>query len=261
MATPENEQTTDKGTTPAPATGMAALAAKEGEIITKVEGEAADAAAAAAQAPGYVAPVVEQVGEAPAPTPATPETPAEPAAPAPGPVVSAEAPNNEAVLEAPATKVAKADMVTANSSAVTNIMFRRLEKHIKHLRGELGFADLKAQNEEQVTFMETIGSSTTMEYEDYKLVTDALVRAIVDNKDIFRSGEHLRFIRGLAGKYPQASINRYEHYINFLTHVAVNWSSRHRLKSSTDIAIVIKDMRNAGKQNVTMYFNALVAAK
>ena len=260
MSTTPNEQTADQGSAPAPVTGMAALAAKEGEIITKVEGQAADAAAAAAQEPAYVAPVVEQVGEV-TPAPVTPVAPETPATPAPGPVVSAEAPNNEATLEAPAAKVAKADMVTANSSAVTNIMLRRLEKHIKHLRGELGFADIKAQNEEQVTFMETIGSSTTMEYADYKLVTDALVRAIIDNKDIFRSGDHLRFMRGLGGKYPQASINRYEHYINFLTHVAVNWSSRHRLKSSTDIAIVIKDMRNAGKQNVTMYFNALVAAK
>lgn len=254
MSTTENQ-------TAAP-TGMAALAAIEGEIITKSETEAALAAAAAAEQQGaeYVAPVVEQVGETTA-APAEPEAPVEPVAPAPGPAAVTEAPNDEASLEVPSAKVPASDMTTANGTAVTNIMVKRLEKHIRHLRGELGFASTKEQHEEQVTFMETIGSSTTLPYEEFKLVTDTLLRVIVDNKELFKSGDALRFINGLAGKYPQEYINRYEHYINFLTKVAVNWSSRHRLKSSTDIAIVIKDMKNAGKQNVTKYFNALVAAK
>lgn len=263
MANPENEQNTENKGTQAPASGIAALAAREGEIITKAEGEAADAAAAAAKSegPGYVAPVVEQVGAAPAPTETPAEVKEEPAAPAPGPTAVTETPNDEANLEPAPAKVSAQNMVTANGSAVTNIMVKRLEKHIRHLRGELGFANLKEQHEEQVTFMETIGSSTTLEYDDFKLVTDTLLRVIIDNKDLFKSGDALRFINGLAGKYPQEHINRYEHYINFLTKVAVNWSSRHRLKSSTDIAIVIKDMKNVGKQNVTKYFNALVAAK
>lgn len=261
MATEENEQGTDNSA-PAPATGIAALKVIEGEIITRAEGQAADAAAATAEQQGadYVAPVVEVVGDAPAPETATEEKPPV-ETPAPGPTAVTETPNDEASLEPATGKVSAQDMVTANGTAVTNIMVKRLEKHLRHLRGELGFGSIKEQHEEQVTFMETVGASTTLDYDEFKLVTDALLRAIIDNKEIFKSGDALRFIHGLGGKYPQDSINRYEHYINFLTKVAVNWSSRHRLKSSTDIAIVIKDMRNAGKQNVTKYYNALVAAK
>jgi hypothetical protein len=252
------------GKTTRPAGGMAQLAVKEGEIIVKAEDASAVEAGLAQQdqAGEYIAPVVEKVdGQEDKPEQQEQAAPAAPAIPPAGPIVKADAPNDEANLETPAARVASADMTNANGTAVTNIMMARLAKHLKHLRGELGFADTKAQHEEQVTFMETVGNSTSLDYDEFKLVTDALVRAIIENKELFRSGDALRFIRGLAGKYPQDSINRYEAYITFLTKVATNWNSRHHLGSRIDIAFVIQHMKNVGKQNVTKYFNSLVAAK
>lgn len=244
-------------------TGMAALAAKEGEIITAAEQAAAEAAAGndqAQQDSDYVAPEVEKVDgqEDPQESEEQPETPA---TPAPGPAVKAEDPATEANLTPAPAKLQKADMVNANGTAVTAIFMARLAKHIKHIRGELGFASKKEQYEEQVSWMETVGRSTGLDFEEFKLVTDALIRAIIDNKEAFRNGDHLRFNRGLAGQYPIASINRYEAYMTFLTQIATNWATRHRLKNQMDVGTVIADMKKVGKQNVTKYFNALVAAK
>lgn len=252
-------------------------AAKEGEAVLKDELTAEQLAAQeAAKQPGeekpaqdsqglesdYVPPAVDQVDgtttEQPKEDPVAPEEPAA----EPGPAVTAEATSAEASLEQVPEKVKAAEMVTGNGTAVTNIMVQRIEKHLKHLRGELGFADRAAQHAEQINFMETVGSSTGLAYPQFKLVTDTLVRAIADNKQLFRNGEAFRYTRGLANTgYPQASINRYEAYISFLTKIAVNWTTRHRLKSSTDIGIVIQDMKRVGKENVTMYFNDITSGK
>lgn len=229
---------------------------KEGDIILKDEGGKPDTDAGA-----YVPPVIDEVGPTPTPEPETPVAPTEPTGPAPGPEVSLEVQGGEAQIEAAPSRVPGPEMVTPAGDVVTNIMLRRIEKHLKYLRGDLGFADIHAQRREQVDFIETIGESTSLPYEKFKVVTDALVRMVADNKDLFRSGQALRFLENLQGHYNQASINRYTDYITFLTKIAVNWTNRSRLRNQTDIAIVIKDLRQAGKENVTMYFNALVAAR
>lgn len=231
-------------------------APKEGDVILKDE-VAAEPGSDGAVDTEYTPPAVEEVTP---PTP-EPEAPATPAAPAPGPDVSLEVDAGEAQIESTPSRVPGPDMVEEGGNAVTNIMLRRMEKHLKYLRGDLGFADITAQRREQVDFIETIGESTTLPYDKFKIVTDALVRMIADNKELFRSGRALRFLENLAGEYSQASINRYTDYITFLTKIAVNWTNRSRLRQQTDIAIVIKDLRLAGKENVTMYFNALVAAR
>lgn len=233
-------------------------APKEGTAVLKdevIEEPGSDGAADT----DYTPPAVEEVTP---PTPAAePETPAAPAEPAPGPDVSLEVASTEAQIESTPNRVPGPDMVTEGGNAVTNIMLRRIEKHLKYLRGEIGFPDIEAQRREQVDFIETVGESTTLPYDKFKIVTDALVRMIADNKELFRSGRALRFLENLAGVYSQASINRYTDYITFLTKIAVNWTNRSRLRQQTDIAIVIKDLRQTGKENVTMYFNTLVAAR
>lgn len=232
-------------------------APKEGDVILKDEiiepgsdGTAVDV--------DYTPPVVDEVG----PTPTEPETPAvDPAEPAPGPDVSLEVEKGEASLEEVPSRVPGPDMVDTGGSAVTNIMLRRIEKHLSHLTGKVGFADIEAQRLEQVDFMETVGASTSLPYDKFKIVTDALIRMIADNKELFRSGEALRFLENLSGHYPQSHINRYTDYITFLTKIAVNWTNRSRLRNQTDIGTVIDGLRQVGKENVTMYFNSLVAAR
>ena len=240
-------------------TGIAALAAREGEILLASE-QSNEAT--------YVPPAIENTGtdtaEQPAVAPPTlpeagAEQPVEP--PVPAPDVIAEERNDEATLQQGNGKIPGPDMTNANGTAVTNIMILRLEKHMKHLRGELGFADNKERFNEQVSWMETVGNSVKLPYEEFKLVTDALINAIANNKELFRSGAATRFNRGLAGTYPQSSINRYEAYIYFLVTVANNWATRHRLKSSIDVGTVIEHMPHAGQQNVTRYFNSLVSGK
>lgn len=206
----------------------------------------------------YIPPVVDVV----TPTdPAAPVEPTAPGTPAPGPDVSLEPSNSEADLDGTPSRVPGPDMVAVDGSAVTNIMLRRIEKHLAYLRGEIGFADMAAQRREQVDFMETVGESTCLEYDKFKIVTDALIRMIADNKELFRSGEALRFIVNLNGYYNQTSITRYIDYITYLTKIAVNWTNRSRLRQQTDIAIVVDGLRQVGKENVTMYFNSLVAAR
>lgn len=257
------EEKTPTATTTAVATAVATAtaAAKEGEVILKDEPIAPiDVVEPEPEPePDWVPPAIDEVG----PVTEQPETPVttDPTAPAPGPDVSLEPEKGEASLDEVPARVEGPDMVDNGGSAVTNIMLRRIEKHLRHLKGEIGFASIEEQRLEQVSFIETVGSSTSLDFEKFKIVTDALVRMIADNKELFRSGEGLRFLKNLQGEYSQQSINRYTDYMTFLTKIAVNWTNRARLRQQTDIATVIADLREVGKQNVTMYFNALVAAR
>ncbi|MNG46900.1 hypothetical protein D3C79_47640 [compost metagenome] len=257
------EDKTPTATTTAVAAAVAAATAapKEGDVILKDEPIAPiDAVEPEPEPePDWTPPVIDEVGPV-TEQPVTP-TPTEPTEPAPGPDVSLEVEKGEASLDEVPNVVPGPEMVADGGSAVTNIMLRRIEKHLRHLKGEVGFASIEEQRLEQVSFIETVGESTSLDFEKFKIVTDALIRMIVDNKELFRSGEALRFLKNLQGHYSQQSVNRYTDYVTFLTKIAVNWTNRARLRQQTDIATVIADLREVGKQNVTMYFNTLVAAR
>lgn len=157
------------------------------------------------------------------------------------------------------------EMISPTGNLASNVMLARIAKHMKYLKGERGFKDEKERYEEQASFMECIGRTTTMKYEDFKLITDVLVQEIRDNLKVFTSGEAVRFIQGMTSKYPanspvkypKGNVDHYIHYITFLTSIARNYTTRHRLKSSIDPALVIDGLSRAGKENITLYFTQL----
>lgn len=196
-----------------------------------------------------VVPVVQQESEE-EPTPVV--TP-------PGLVVPHEEADDEASLIEDPAQVLKGEMVTADGTAVTTIMLRRLEKHMKFVRGELAFRDKNELFDEQVTWIDTVGNSLNLEYPQFVLVTKAILAEMLKDVDLFRDGAAYRFLQSIKGKYPANAIEGYEAYCTFLTRVAANWNTRHRLRTSVDIAFPVSRLPTAkGKENLTKFFNTLV---
>lgn len=150
-------------------------------------------------------------------------------------------------------------MVQSNSQIVTIIMLERIDKHIKHLTGKLGFNDKKEQEIEQISFMETMGNVLKLDYERFCLVTDKLIEEIRANEKVFTEGLAFRYMKGLDAKYPLSVIETYQTYITFLTRVASNWSKRHQLKNMIDINHVVADLNKTAKVNVRKYFDKLTS--
>lgn len=156
--------------------------------------------------------------------------------------------------------ISVAKMVNAKATEVTAVMVDRIDRHFKYLSGELGFADVAARHQEQVTFIETIGNSLQADFEVYVLVTDHLLTKIRENITLFNSGEAFRFVQGLDKGYPISTIRVYKLYIELLTKIAGNWKYRYKLKKLMDPATVMADLPPKGRVNLNQYFNKLASA-
>ena len=155
--------------------------------------------------------------------------------------------------------IAVAKMVNAKGTAVTDVMIDRIDRHFKYLSGEVGFADIAARHQEQVTFIESIGNSLQADFDTYVLVTDHLLTKIRENSAVFSSGEAFRFLQGLDKNYPLSTIRAYKLYIELLTKIAANWKYRYKLKKLIDPAAVMADLPAKARQNLSQYFNKLAS--
>lgn len=250
----------------------------EGELIildkNLLETDAKDASApeapAAPSEAAPAAPVVDQSSQEYQP-PVTeelqPQQPAQQAAAPASPEAPAAASEEAAGYDLTPAVVESGEMVTANGSATSGVMLSRIAKHMSHLKGEKGFGTNKERWEEQASFIECVGRSLGLPYDDYVLVTGELIQQIRDNLKLFTSGDAYRFMHDLTTKYPEnkpvkypkESAERYQAYISFLTTIARNYTTRHRLRTSTDVGFATKDMNSVGKQNVAKFFTQLTA--
>lgn len=168
-----------------------------------------------------------------------------------------EAAPAEATFQVEPIVISIAKMINAKGDTTTDVMVARINRHIEFLAGRKRFKDKKEEQEEQISFIETIGNSMRLDFEQFAVVTDDLLTAIRANADVFSSGLAFRYTVGLDRKYPAQTIRVYHTYISFLTMVAKNWEARYKLHSLIDLASVITELNRKGKQNVTQYFRYL----
>lgn len=148
-------------------------------------------------------------------------------------------------------------MVNSKGNATTDIIVERIEKHISYLSGKVAFANNDAKAREQQSFIETIGNSLKLDFDQYVLVTDELLRVIRENDKVFRDGLAFRFMVGLGANYPLESVKAYQSYITYLTKIAFNWSNRHRINELVDPTFVMQNLDRKSKENITRYFNMM----
>lgn len=144
-------------------------------------------------------------------------------------------------------------------TVVTDIMTQRIKRHMEYLNGTVGFKDQEDRINEQVTFIETIGNTLRLPYEQYALVTNVLINEIQANLSLFKEGMAFRFTKGLDRTYPVETITTYQTYVTFLTIIASNWKNRHRLDRLVDLTYAVNKLDKTGKENTTRYFKQLVA--
>lgn len=161
-------------------------------------------------------------------------------------------------FEAGSTVIGVKEMVDTKEKIATKIMIERIQHHLQFLTGKLSFPNTDAQIKEQVTFIETIGNSLKLDYDQFIVVTNELLNQIKDNKDTFTNGTPFRFMSVLDKQYSPDIIKTYQSYILFLTKLAKNWSSRYKLNKLVDIAFVTQDMDRKSKENLTRYFQSLI---
>jgi hypothetical protein len=200
-----------------------------------------------------VAPVSEKGGAAPVATVQSKQTPA------PAKVEVAPAKIAEPTLVPLPAVIGVNKILNAKGTVVTDIMIKRIDKHLEYLNGTVGFKDTEERDEEQVSFIETIGNSLKMDFDGYVVFTDYLLTKIRDNQKVFTDGLAFRFCAELKkGSYTEA-VKNYQAYIEFLTKIAINWNVRYKLKKLVDTAYVIQPLNQKGKENVTQYFNKLAS--
>jgi hypothetical protein len=167
---------------------------------------------------------------------------------------------DEASYEKNVEVVAINKMVNAKGDATTDIIVQRINTHMEFLSGRKRYKDKAEETQEQVTFIETIGNTLKLDFPQYALVTDALLNAMRENKDVFDHGLAFRFTKGLERTYPSQYIRTYQNYITFLTMVSKNWVSRYKLDKLIDPAYMVQDFDRKAKENVTQYFRLLTQA-
>lgn len=161
-------------------------------------------------------------------------------------------------FEAGSTVIGVKQMVDTKDKIATKIMIERIQHHMKFLTGKLSFPDTNSQVKEQISFIETIGNSLKLDYDQFIVVTNELLNQIKDNKDAFVSGTPFRFMSVLDKHYSPDIVKTYQSYIIFLTKLANNWSARYKLNKLVDIAFVTQDMDRKSKENLTKYFQSLI---
>jgi hypothetical protein len=163
----------------------------------------------------------------------------------------------EATFQAEPLVINVAKMVNAKGDATTDVMVARINRHVEFLAGRKRFKDKKEEQDEQISFIETIGNSMRLDFEQFAIVTDDLLTVVRANPEVFSGGLAFRYTVGLDKKYPAQAIRLYHTYIQFLSMVAKNWEARYKLNSLIDLASVITDLNRKGKENVTQYFRYL----
>jgi len=183
--------------------------------------------------------------------------------PAAAAVVQAPAviPSAEPSLADPAASVAKDEIVNGRGTAVTDIMLTRINRHFDFLASRLGIPAKKDRDREQVDFMNTVGESLKLPYDQFELVADALRTALrKDIKVVSDGGVAFRFIPKLELYYPAESVACYQRYIQFLLTLTQNWKRRRDLGKMVDITAVIENFPTKARENVTAYYRKHTAA-
>lgn len=210
----------------------------------------------------YVAPAVEEVAPVSEKGGAAPVATVQSKQQTPVPVKAEQAPAKviaEPTLVPLPAVIGVNKILNAKGTVVTDVMIKRIDKHLEYLKGEVGFKDAEERNQEQVSFIETIGNSLKMDFDGYVVFTDYLLTKIRDNQKVFTDGLAFRFCADLKkGSYTEA-VSNYQSYIEFLTKIAINWNVRYKLKKLVDTAYVIHPLNQKGKENVTQYFNKLAS--
>ena len=155
--------------------------------------------------------------------------------------------------------IAISRMVNAKGTASTDVILARIEKHMKHLSGQLGFKDETEKLHEQLSFIETIGNTLRLDFPQYALVTDVLLSNIKANQSVFDKGLAFRFVASLGKAYPTEHVKTYQSYMSFLAVIAKNWSTRNKLKNLVDVGYVTKDFPQKAKENVSQYFRHVIS--
>ena len=149
-------------------------------------------------------------------------------------------------------------MTNAKGNETTDLIKNRIKRHFEYLSSKLRFKDDDERDEEQSSFIETIGNTLRLPFEQYVVVTDYLLQQIRESGGLFADGTAFRFTRVMKVKIPVEHVRNYRSYMTLLSMIANNWGRRHQLNKFIDIAYPIKDLPKAGKENVTQYFNKLM---
>ncbi|MNM18443.1 hypothetical protein D3C81_287360 [compost metagenome] len=152
-----------------------------------------------------------------------------------------------------------ASLTNAKGDVVTDVLKSRIDRHLQYLKGKKSFATQKEREDEQSSFIESIGGSFQLPYEQFVVVTDYILNVVRGNPEAFAGGQVFRFTPGLDKVYPIDHIRTYKAYMSLLIMISKNWVSRYKLNKLVDVTYAIKDLpTKTAKENVTRYFNQLM---
>lgn len=194
----------------------------------------------------YVAPVVEKLSGEQLPAVEVVET---------TPVVKAETARLPGIVIP--TQIGVGKLLNAKATAVTDILISRVEKHLGHTIGEVGFVDKEDRANEQGGFINTVLGSLELDFDKYVVFTDYLLTQLRENAASINTGKLLRHMAGLPESYDKDKVRKYTTYMSFLTRIALNWNIRYKLNTLIDVNLFVSGFSEKGSENITTYFNQL----
>lgn len=150
--------------------------------------------------------------------------------------------------------VLASEMVNATKDAVSDTFIEAVNYFIDLLSGKIRISEDKL-GEEQIKFMKTLSNSLGLPFDQYCIVTDALVLKLRDNANILKDDvifSLLYYVKPQA--YSRSEVERYKQYFQALSVLSRNLTNRSRIGKMIDIATLAKGYKPTVTKNITQYF-------
>lgn len=144
-----------------------------------------------------------------------------------------------------------ADMLDFKGDAVSDVFKAALARYTSIILKQRSVKDLQ---HEQVSFMETVNNSLSLEFKQYAMVTDYFIEFINKNPEAFSKKKIFSLLAGVGSKYNETGKRRFTYYMTALTTLATAGVNRKRVSSMVDINTLVQSFTPKAKQNITTYF-------
>lgn len=155
--------------------------------------------------------------------------------------------------------VSVADMINAKGSDVSETLKQRIDRHVTYLAGQRSFPSTKAEKEEQISFIETIGNSVQLNLDQYAVVTDYLIKVIRENLEHFDHGGVFKFTKGIEREYNAKAVQEFKNYMTLLVRISREYANRRQLNRMVDINTLTKGLKQKARDNINTYFRRLAS--
>lgn len=167
------------------------------------------------------------------------------------PVIPVVEPKQEPIKNL-AQVVSVAELIDAESSAVSLVYKSALDRYFSIVGQKIYPKDGK-YDQEQVAFMRTLENTLKLDFDQFAIVTDYLVKRISEQPELFTQTKRFLYLKYVEKIYSQQYMSRYMGYINALVLLATNAGHGKRLLTNLDLDTLVDGYPQKAATNINSY--------